>query len=177
MALITKIEVYPLGEFTINFSIKSESFEIKYPKEVAEKIKRNVWFKSYDDVKKELEIIKQEYLYEVCLLRKVIIIQLKTSESNFNVMKEKFWRKKDEDNMESVIANDYLKDAEGFEIRWYIAEEYSYPREKRYKIIERNKNGEDRHLRGQMENIHRLLWSSNGEYRILDYREDLHLFL
>jgi hypothetical protein len=178
MAFITKISKDPLGEFTIKFSTRTGRFSIdNWPAEVlGKKIETStIPLLSWDDVNKELDRIKDDYLHNVTLQRIVIVIQIKTSESDFMVVKKK-WKSKDQNGFENVRASDFMEDSEGFELKWYIAEEYLYPRGAlMYKIIEGNKNNR---IDRKLINIKYQLFSEwNGEIRMITYRKDLHEFL
>jgi hypothetical protein len=178
MAFITKISRDPLGEFTIKFSTKTGRFIIdNWPAEVLEKKidVSTIPLLTWDDVNKELDRIKADYLHNVTLQRTVIVIQIKTSESDYTVVKKK-WKSTEPDGFENVKTSDFLDDSEGFELKWYIAEEYLYPRGKlMYKIIEGNKN--NRIDRKSINIKYQLFSEWNGEIRMITYRKDLHEFL
>ena len=187
MANITKINKSPIGEFEIKFSVKFGRFEIDYPKNITEEVRENLRTKvskcpkallTWTDVENELERIKQEYLHEVLFVRKVIIIQLKTSESDYLVEK-KGWL--DPAKVTTQISDDFIHESEGFELKWYVAEEYCYHHDVfgkqkdtlKYKITERNKNAK----RQEKIDILPQLILGGGEPRVYDYNEDLHNFL
>ncbi len=179
MAVVGKLSRSPLGEFTIKFSVKEGKFYVdNYPKEVVEKIGyKYTLLNDWEAVNKELDRIREDYLYKVMLLRRVIIIQIQTSSSDFMLMKKKWALIEDDNALESVMTEDKMEDAEGFELRWFIANEYQYPYNKLcYKITETNKNNTRRNF-GKIDVLGQIISESNGEYRVLDYREDLHLFL
>lgn len=177
MAFITKLSRDPLGEFTINFSLRSEMFEItKYPDGVGDRVKGiGAKLKTWNDVNKELDRIRDEFLHEEKLVRTVIIIQIQTSESNFLVSKRKF-SIKSTDEKEKVITEDQMIDCSGFQIKWYVAEEYQYARDLKYKVIDAHKNcAIDRY--GRINILEQLFHTYHGEVRVFLYREDLHKFL
>lgn len=179
MAFITKINKLPLGEFSISFSIRWGRFEIKPPAGIEVTYSGQV-LETWEDVIEELDFIKNTYLQEKLFLRQVIIIQLRTSESTFNLIKRKFYiNPNDPEKTESVRTDDYLTSAEGFELRWYIADEYRYPNQNHlyYKITESNKNNSKKRKFDKANILPQLISSSDGEFRVLDYREDLHEFL
>lgn len=180
MPFITKLSRDPLGEFTIKFSIKSGHFEItNWPVGVADKVDGSgEALLTWDDVNRELDWIQNDYMHKVFLQRKVIVIQIKTSASNFITEKKKF-KLSSPGDVENSRTNDYLEDAEGFQIIWSIAEEYLYPNNKlKYKIIERNKNSRfERWSKKRIEVKGQVFNDYNGEIRMIEYREDLHEFL
>jgi len=176
MAFITKIEIDPIGEFSINFSYKFGRFEIsKYPEGVFDKVGGSPKvLKTWENVNEELDRIKEVWFQEVLFLRKVIIIDLQTSESTYEVLKKK-WKNEE---FELVRTEDFLHDGMGFILKWYIAEEYEYPQKpfankyKKYKVIESGDN-----CKGKEQRINILGQLFMKDVRVVEYREDLHIFL
>lgn len=175
MPFITKIHKAPLGDFSISFSLKTGKFEItKFPEGLStERLQHSrMLLDTWDDVNKHLNDIVVNYLHEEKLIRKVIIIQIKTSESLYELSrKERF-----SDKVEAKKTEDYLHSVEGFHIMWFVAEEYQYSRDIKYKVIEKNKNNTG-YRYDRVDIAPQLFSDSYGEVRILDYREDLHIFL
>lgn len=180
MAKIENRYVDGIGDCEIHFSLKSGFFEIRPPKEVADKISGTCnlnGFATWEDVSKGLNDVKVCFHHEVLLTRKVIIIQLQTSISNWKIEKEKLFSKE----KELVETDDKLFDGNGFIIKWYIAEEYSYPNNKlKYRLIDSCS-----HLRGggkinadnsKINHLGQLILGG-GELRMITYREDLHNWL
>jgi hypothetical protein len=189
MPLITKIHKSPIGEFVIKFSTRHNRFEIDDPigdEEISAKLRhkcivRNYELNSWADVEKELDSVLNQYRHNFLLRRRVIIIQLKTSESVYTLVKPSHW-KGTNDTMEPL---DHLKDAEGFELKWYVADEYEYPSSRYlfYRITDTNKNNDHRkyYLEGSRDHTNILPQLLNddfgGKLRVFDYTEELYQFL
>jgi hypothetical protein len=186
MPLITKISKAPIGEFVIKFSLRHNRFEIEDPtgnEEISEKLRhkciaRNYELNSWADVENELKSIVNQYRHNFLLKRRVIIIQLKTSESVYKLNKPSHW-KGTADTMEPL---DHLDDVEGFELKWYVADEYEYPSSRHlfYRITDTNKN--NRHRKYYLEEprdhtniLPQLLHDDN--LRVFEYTEGLYQFL
>ena len=178
MATITKLHRSPLGDFTITFSIKFGRFEISnYPEGVFNKVGGSLKaLKTWEDVNEELDRIQAVYLTEVLFTRKVIIIDLQTSESTFEVIKKKWMG----EGTEKVRTEDFMNAGMGFILKWYVAEEYEYPaqhqcgsKSPRYKIIE-SANNCGRYLNGRIDILGQIF---HKNVRVIEYREDLHNFL
>jgi len=196
MPLITKIYKSPVGEFTIKFSTRFNRFEIEYPTSDPEilaqitnqVINRNYDLLKWDDVEAEIQSIIDQYRTKILLTRKVIIIRLRTSESNYDFESKTEWYGKVTTKQEQY---DLLKDVEGFTLQWYVAEEYQYPKSShismsnsdhlRYKIIETNKNCKRfGHTKHDNTNILPQLMHNddgNGSLRIFTYTDELYQFL
>jgi len=179
MAKIESRHIDGIGECEIHFSIKNGLFEIRPPKDVADKIsdicKLN-GFATWEDVKKGLNEIKICFHHEVLLIRKVIIIQLQTSISNWKIERETLFSKE----KEMVETDDKLYQGNGFNITWYIAEEYSYPNNKiKYRLIDSCPHLHGGKINEGNSKINHLgqLILGGGELRIITYREDLHNWL
>ena len=176
MAPIKKIDKRPIGDLKINLSIRTGHFSIEYPKnlpeDVAKRLENSVSNGSkplltLDDAKAEVDRIAEEYFHNEIFIRKVIVIILKTSESNY-VTGNRFGGQPEKD--------DLLHRCEGFQLEWHIAEEYKFAKDLRYKIIESNThNGGNIPVRQRIDIMPQLMCGSN--YRFLEYREDLHNFL
>jgi hypothetical protein len=191
MAVITKIEKRPIGEFTIKFSIRTGLFEIEYPREdgeiynllVNKVTQRNNNLRTWDDVNKELDSIAEQYKAEILFTRKVIIIQLQTSASTYDVVKLRMVKLTEPDQMVADRTEDYLQDSEGFTLKWYVADEYKYPRSKHlyYRIREANKNNRlKKHWesdKSRTDILPQLITSSDGEVRVYTYSENLYAFI
>lgn len=198
MPLITKIHKEPVGEFTIKFSTRFNKFEIEYPTdnpEVLAQLQNQVIHRNYDllkwdDVEEEIQSIVDQYRTKLLMTRKVIIIRLRTSESNYEFEHKTEWFGKVTTKQEQF---DHLNEVEGFALQWYVAEEYQYPQSKkpqmnrvylRYKIIETNKNNQRKGgyllSKGDRTNILPQLMNDsdgNGSLRIFTYTDDLYQFL
>lgn len=189
MPLITKISRHPIGEFVIKFSTRHNRFEIDYPttsgvvldRLSSHVIKRNHDLLKWADVEKELQSIVDQYRTEFLMTRKVIIISLKTSESVYGVTKESVFSHK-----LKTEPVDRLRDVEGFELKWYVAEEYTFggdegkERDLRYKIIETNKNNSQRgyllnQSRDHVNIMPQLLHEDNP--RVFTYTDELYAFI
>lgn len=187
MAVITKLYREPIGNFTIKFSIDTGYFKIEYPQEDAELLEkltnkvtvRNKDLRTWDDVNKELDSIVEQYKTEALMTRKVIIIQLQTSASTYDVTKPRFGLFKDK--VEAKRTDDYMNDAEGFQLKWYVADEYLYPRNKLYyRIRETNKNHRNKgyYEKADRTNIlPQLVSNSDGEVRVYTYTDALYQFI
>lgn len=173
MAVVAKINKEPIGEFIIKFSLKQERFEIIYPnnKELHEKaFIRNFDLKSWQNVLEELESIKEQYLFMIAHCRTVIIVQLQTSESTYD--------RSVRDIMgigRHTEKEDLINGAEGFLLKWYVAEEFLYSATtKKYKVVDSNSNDNKSHST----NILPQMFSSyHGTPRVFDYSKSLHQFL
>lgn len=178
MPIISKISAHPFGEYKVEFSNRTKKFRIQYSPElltVSHKIQRiNTDLKCWDDVEAEMKNIVHQALHEEKLLRKVIVIQLQTSASTYK-----------ETETDIIFGNrirmgtehpDLIDDVTGFLIRWFIAEEYQFAREKRYRVIEAHRNMRDGWYH-QINILPQLFHSYHGKPRVLDYSEELHLFL
>lgn len=164
------------GEFTIKFSTRTYRFEIEVPLAVRLKIGGSWIANSWPEVEKELLKIQQMFIREEKFIRKVLIIQLRTSESNFKTEQNEFSLRNDK-KTNLKLTHDKLRGAEGFQIIWHVAEEFQYPREKRYAIVESNKNFENRSSEKFYTIYDTMFSESYGEVRLLNYSEDLHIFL
>lgn len=188
MAAIMKIEKRPIGEFKINLSIRTGYFEVEYPKnlpeDVAKRLGNSVSHKvkallTLDDAKAEVDRIAEEYFHNEIFIRKVIVIILKTSESDY-VTGNRFGGLADADKkilgtFGCTEKDDLLHNCEGFQLEWHIAEEYKFTRDLRYKIIESNThNGGNNPRHKRIDIMPQLMF---GHYRMFEYREDLHNFL
>jgi hypothetical protein len=197
MPLITKIHKAPVGEFTIKFSTRLNKFEIEYPTDNPEVlaqlnnqvINRNHNLLKWDDVEAEIQSIIDQYRTKILMTRKVIIIRLRTSESNYEFESKREWFGKVTTEQKQY---DRLNDVEGFALQWFVAEEYQYPKKAniqrndlRYKIIETNKNNNRSgyYLGGKgrdTTNILPQLMNDDdgyGSLRIFTYTDDLYQFL
>jgi hypothetical protein len=199
MPLITKIHKEPVGEFTIKFSTRLNKFEIEYPTDRPEVlaqlnnqvIHRNHNLLKWDDVEAEIQSIIDQYRTKILMTRKVIIIRLQTSESNYEFENTREWFGKVTTEQKKY---DRLNDVEGFALQWYVAEEYQYPQNNRvqmgknslrYKIIETNKNCKrfGTNLLGKPHDYTNILPQlmndddGHGSLRIFTYTDDLYQFL
>ena len=134
---------------------------------------------SWGDVEKELDSILNQYRHEFLLKRRVIIIQLKTSESKYKLNKPSHWQGTP-DKMEPL---DLMSDYEGFQLKWYVADEYEYPNNRHlyYRITDTNKNlrNRDYYLKNSRDhtNILPQLLLGDDNLRVFDYTEELYQFL
>lgn len=197
MPFITKINKSPIGDFTIKFSTRLNKFEIEYPTDNPEVtaqlqnqvIHRNYNLLSWGDVEAEIQRIVDQYRTKILMTRKVIIIRLRTSESNYEFEHKREWMGRVTTEKKQY---DHLNDSEGFALQWYVAEEYQYPKNPRnlskdylrYKIIETNKNNHryGSHLLAKADNTNILPQLMNdddghGSIRIFAYTDELYQFL
>lgn len=187
MPVIAKIHKAPIGEFVIKFSTRHYRFEIEYPtgdEAVSQKLRhecisRNYYLYSWADVEKELDSILDQYRHNFLLKRRVIIIELKTSESKYKLNKPSNWEGVP-DKMEPL---DLMSDYEGFQLKWYVADEYEYPNKRSlfYRITDTNKNlrNRDYYLNNARDhtNILPQLFLGNDNLRVFGYTEELYQFL
>lgn len=185
MPAINTIFKQSFGDFTIGFSVKYKHFYIsKLPEEISKhELGRNLGrktFPDYDAALKGIDDFIQEYQFKELLKRKVIIIQLQTSVSDYKLEKEKRFLsllKKGEGKTETVVSHDFLEGVEGFKLIWYVADEFEYAKgEIKYKVTDANRNNKHR-ASSTARSIHDIADDYHGECRIITYREDLHLFL
>ncbi len=179
MPVIKKINKYPMGEIVVGFSLQTNQFTLTLPKDVTEKISyKGSRLFTWSQVEEEIEAIHKEYIGEVLLNRKVIVIQIRTSESMFNITKKNMWAGHfniPKDGMETKVTDDYLNDSEGFKLMWHVCNEYKYPSgDLYYEVLESNENNNKKY---RLNILHQVFSSSDGEIRLLDYREDLHEYL
>lgn len=189
MPLITKIDKRPVGEFAVKFSLRSGLFEIEYAgkdEDIARKLRHdciihNHTLRTWEDVEKELQSIVNQFRHEFLLTRKVIILQIQTSASTYTFQKKRFF-----DGKEEAVALDHMDNAEGFQIKWYVAEEYAYPNQKHlyYRIMETNPNLRNRKYytadvdgRDRANILPQLIGDEDGSLRVFDYSDELYAFV
>lgn len=190
MPLITKLRKEAVGEFSIKFSTRLNKFEIEYPTdrpEVLAQLQNKVIHRNYNlfrwsDVEDEINSIVDQYCTKILMTRKVIIIRLRTSESNYEFVRDREWYGKFTTEQKQY---DHLNDVEGFSLKWYVAEEYQYPQNAtimgkdylRYKIIESNKNSKRQSYSTNI--LPQLMNEDDGEgsIRVFTYSDDLYQFL
>ncbi len=171
------------GKCEIHISIKTGLFEVRpLDKDNALKINSVKHFpdvKTYDEALNQIEEMNQIFLSNFRLNRKVIIIQLQTSISDYTM--DDIWLGK---KIGDKLTDDKISDGSGFIVKWSIAEEYKLDTEKDgynntlYKIFETSKNftNKDSVLKRKPNTLHQTLFGG-GEKRIVTYREDLHEWL
>jgi hypothetical protein len=84
MALITTIPSL-MGDFKVKFSTKTKKFSLEPPKSVKES-ENDIKLKTtdtYDQILEEIKRVTDIFLIKESFIRKVIMIQLQTSESNY----------------------------------------------------------------------------------------------
>lgn len=171
------------GKCEIHISIKTGLFEVRpLEKENAEKIKTVKHFsdvKTYAEALNQIEEMNQIFLSNFRLNRKVIIIQLQTSVSDYTM--DNIWLGK---KIGEKLTDDKITEGSGFIIKWCVAEEYKLDFEKDgynntlYKVLETSKSymNKDYVLKSKPNTLHQLL-IGGGEKRVITYREDLHEWL
>jgi hypothetical protein len=176
MAVVGTILKTNVGIFTVKFSSKNGLFEIVNP-DVFTKIRGNDRLSTWQEVNEEIDRRCAEYLHEELFVRKVIIIQLKTSASDYT-MQQKKWNldNKKADEIETVISSDKLdRDGSGFLITWCIANEYRVGDVLKYKIIQAHKSS--KYTSERLDIIEQTTSDYNGERRIVTYSEEMHQWL
>ncbi len=173
----------PFGDCEIHISTKTGLFEVRPldndAKQKIESIHKFPHIKTYAEALQQIEDMKSIYFSNFLLNRKVIIIQLQTSESNYT--QDDIWLGK---KIGEKLTDDKITNGNGFIIQWYVAEEYKLDSGRTefdrtlYKIIEVGGNSErNEHLiKSKPNTLHQLLYSL-GEKRVITYREDLHIWL
>lgn len=189
MPLITKIHKNPVGDFAVKFSLRSGLFEIEYAgndEEIARKlshacITHNHKLETWADVERELQSVVNQFRHEFLLTRKVIILQVQTSASTYTFQKKRYF-----DGKEEAVPLDHMSDSEGFQIKWYVAEEYAYPNSKHlfYRILETNPNCRNKKYytvdmdgRDRANILPQLISDNDGSVRVFDYTESLYVFV
>ena len=171
MPIITKIFCDPIGEFTIKFSTRYNKFLIELPINTdINKVGKVNSVDTWKEVIAECDRINEEYQYKVTLLRKVIVIKLKTSASP-----EKEKQKATSNYTKWNFGDDErMKSSQGFEINWWIADEFKYKNSKKYKVTECGKNSSNwSYENSRIDFISKVC---GDPVRVLDYREDLHVW-
>jgi hypothetical protein len=136
--------------------------------------------KTFAEVEQQIKDMEQIYLSTYLMTRKVIILKLQTSISDYKV--DDVWLGK---VIGQKLTDDKITNGNGFIIRWIVAEEYNldgveskYNR-KLYKIIETSENTSNSNsiLNSPPNTLHQLSFYGGGEPRVITYREDLHKWL
>lgn len=162
------------GEIIIKFGLKLKVFDIEFSDPTMDKTKINkalLSFKNYEHLEYNLDAIVSQYLSEVVLDKKVIVVKIHTSQSppvdkNSGIMFD---------------SDEKITFGSGFNLEWWVLEKYKVQetpiyryREVLYRIIESCPNSR---LKPMVKpNILGQIFGSD-KVREMEYSDDLYQFL